>query len=115
MKKLGTIASYIGGLLFVAIGITQCVEVSKVMPDNAIVYADDEQKLYHSPIHFRDDGVEIPASLRKTTASEARAKEYKGDPVCKNRDYFNHERGSLLKATLSDWTGLEGQPRWNDD
>jgi hypothetical protein len=115
MKKVASLASYVGVALFVAIGVTQCIEVSKPMPDNAIVLADDEQKLYHSPMHFRDDKVEPPTNLKVTTASEARSKEYKGDSVCRNREYFSYERGSLLKATLSDWTGLAAQPRWNED
>lgn len=115
MKKIGTLASYIGVALFVAIGITQCIEVSPSMPENAIVFADDAAKLYHSPIHFRDDKVEVPSNLRKTTAAAAKSQEFKRDPICNGRDYFSYERGSLLKATLSDWTGLASQPRWNDD
>lgn len=115
MKNIRTLAGYIGVVLFVAIGITQCIEVSKHVPDNAVVYIDDDQKLYHSPIHFRDNEIEIPSNLRKSTVAEARSQEFTGDPVCKSRGYFSHERGSLLKATLSDWTGLASQPRWNED
>ena len=85
------------------------------MPNNAIVYADDEQKTYHAPNHFADDKVEIPKNLRKTTAIDVRNPEYKKDGTCADREYFSYERGSLLKSTLSDWTGLAGQPRWNED
>lgn len=115
MKKIGTLASYVAVALFVAIGVTQCIEVSQTMPDNTVVFADDELKLYHSPMHFRDDKVDVPPNLRTTTAVEARSQEYKGDPTCRNREYFSHQRGSLLKATLSDWTGLASQSRWNED
>lgn len=116
MKK---IFSSLGGFIFVAlltaIAVTQCIEVSKSMPDNAVVLADDQLKIYHSPMHFKDDKADVPTNLRSTTASEAKGLEFKPDPGCRNRDYFSHERGSLLRATLSDWTGLASQPRWNED
>ena len=116
MKKIaGSLLSYIGVALFVAVGITQCVEVSKVMPDNAVVLVDDQQKLYHSPIHFRDDKIDMPSGLREIRAVEAKEQNYKPDPICRDREYFSHERGSLLRATLSDWFGLAGKPRWNED
>jgi len=42
IKKLtGYLLSYIGVAIFVAIGVTQCIEVSQTMPDNAVVLADD--------------------------------------------------------------------------
>ncbi|CAN5335601.1 hypothetical protein BH20ACI1_BH20ACI1_03530 [soil metagenome] len=116
MKKFaGSLVMYIGIALFVAIGITQCVEVSKDMPDNAFVLVDDKQQLYHSPIHFRDDKENKPADLREIRFAEAKASKYKPDPTCRSEGYFSHERGSLLRATLSDWFGLAGKPRWNED
>lgn len=115
MKRIGTLAGYVGVALFFAVGVTQCIEVSESMPDNAIVYVDDELKVYHSPIHFTDDKIEPPSKLRRTTAVEAKSEKYKGDQTCRDREYFSRKRGSLLRATLSDLTGLAAQSRWNDD
>lgn len=109
-----SLISYIGVCLFVAVGIAQCVEVSEVMPDNAIVLVDDQKKLYHSPIHFRDDKIDKPAGLREARNAEMKQQKYNPDPTCEDRGYFSYERGSLLRAKLSDWFGLAG-PRWNDD
>ena len=114
-KNAGSLLAYIGAALFVAVGVTQCIEVSKSMPDNAVVFVDDQQKLYHSPVHFRDDKVDKPSDLRESRAVEAKEQKYKPDPTCRDREYFSHERGSLLRATLSDWSGLASKPRWNDD
>jgi hypothetical protein len=109
-----SLLSYIGVCVIVWIGITQCVEVSEVMPDNAILLVDDQKKLYHSPIHFREDKIDRPVDLREVRAAEARQQKYDPDPTCRDREYFSYERGSLLRAKLSDWFGL-ASPRWNDD
>lgn len=116
MKKIASsLLSYIGIALFVAVGVTQCIEVSKDMPDNAVVLVDDQQKLYHSPIHFRDDKADNPSGLRETRFVEVKERKYKPDPICRDRGYFSYEIGSLLRATLSDWFGLASTPRWNED
>lgn len=116
MKKLfSSLGGFIVVAIFSAIALAQCIEVSESMPDNAVVLIDDQQKLYHSPMHYKNDKVETPANLRSIVAGQAKAQEYKPDPTCRGRGYFSHERGSFLKATLSDWTGLASPPRWNDD
>ena len=116
MKKVfSSLGGFIVVALFSAIAFMQCIEVSKSMPDNAVVLVDDQLKIYHSPMHFKDDKVDVPPNLRSIVASEAKSLEFKPDPSCRNREYFSHERGSFLRAKLSDWTGLASQPRWNDD
>jgi len=110
-KKFKIITVILISLLLIAFFLSIYITVEEEIPDNAVVVITLEDKLYHS-IHF--DYVCLANKTAKTTnLAEAKAKEYKPDPHCRNLGYFRGNTRFLFHHLLSK-LGFHVNSRWDE-
>jgi hypothetical protein len=82
------------------------------MPDNAIIFLDDQNRTYFSPICADKDR----KKFRPATAAEAQRLKYEPDKACLEKTGFSQDRRSLSGKLMERLGMLPPLPsRWNPD
>jgi hypothetical protein len=104
---LKIVAAVVGILLIIGLGIKS----SRVMPDHAVVYANDGSKTYLAP-----PCIKATAGLRLITAGEAHRLGYEPDRKCRDKGAFVQDDRSLTGIFFQN-IGLVNpkMSRWNED
>ena len=90
---------------------TSCGQIVHTMPDYAIVFVDDQDSTYTTPICVGESH-----SLRSLTAEQARNLGYRSDRQCRNEGGFMQVGRTLPGALLEKLGILKPLPsRWNTD
>jgi hypothetical protein len=91
------------------------VDEVRLTPDYAMVLLDNENRIYHSPMHFHEDRTTtFPSDLVVVRYGNVDFKLYQPDAAC--RDYFEPEKETLFWVWMEDYGILQkSRPRWNSD
>ncbi len=85
---------------------------TREMPDNALVYLNDEAKTYFSPLCVGQE----KKYLRAATAAEARQLKFAPDQECQKKSGFSQDDRSLSGRLMQRLGMLPPLPnRWNKD
>jgi len=104
------VAVIVISLLVIGFFLSIYITVDEKIPENAVVVATTEDKLYHS-IHF--DHVCVAGKTAQTmTVSEVEAKGFKPHSYCEELGYFRGNRQFLFHHLLSK-IGLPVNSRWD--
>ncbi len=85
---------------------------TRAMPDNAIIFLDDQNRTYFSPSCADQD----QKKLRPATAAEAHRLKYEPDKDCQKKTGFSQDSRSLSGKLMERLGMLPPLPsRWNPD
>lgn len=111
-KNIKTIFGCIGIILIVLIIICFSISTITGAPENAKVYIDIDNNVFHAPQDVSDIQEEI---FIESTYENAKSLGYKIDEECKNNGYFTQENGNLISVLLKKVGIIKQNNRWNED
>lgn len=111
---LTRIAHVIVVALFLIIGVCSLPNVTKLAPDNAIVFADSGLSTYHSPFHRHTDPQKYDwDAMSSISMRDAKDMGHKVDEGCS--EYFYFYSGSPLSNWFEDIGVTHKEERWDSE
>lgn len=102
MKKIMKYTLTLIIVIIVLLGVGFTIGSVGSIPDNAIVYADTNTKIFYSPLSLTQEKV-TALSLKKSTIKEAEAMGYKRDEEDKQNGYYQQDGRSLTGICWKKW------------